>query len=76
MSKMNEKEKLKKPPLYRFAAFILMLFPYIFLYAGIQVIASFAVEIMEDLTIKKQVFRFCLPWEPCLWQLHPQQQGD
>lgn len=58
MSKMNEKEKLKKPPLYRFAAFILMLFPYIFLYAGIQVIASFAVEIMEDLTIKEASLSF------------------
>ncbi len=49
---MNTAVKLKKAPPYRFAAFLLMLLPYILVYAGIQMVASLGEDIMRAFGIE------------------------
>lgn len=43
--------KLKKAPAYRFAAALLMVVPYVLVYAGIQIVSSLGPEIMEQFKI-------------------------
>lgn len=48
---MNGTPLLTEPPRYRFAVFALLLFPYLLIYMGIQIVSSLGLDIMEALSI-------------------------